>query len=391
VAVAGATWGSYSLSANDVGATLRVQVTASNSAGSASADSAPTAVVAPSFLPSPSATLTWAPPALSNPLTVQVQNSGQVCPSVTSPWQNPNQPWICYLDPTRDYVLNIDHRQESAGEIAAVVVTGGRNVVVVGGEITIPAPTNPSLNREGLVFHDQTGTVHLEGVWVNGDPLRCLVLDSSRAVFQVENFRCDGVSMYRENYSTNHSDTLVTWKSPREVRIDKFTGDHDGTGFALYGHQQADGSWTYPDKVVLKQTNIRNMSNSPCANFSRPLGHLYVRSWRQTRIEIDRMFVETGWGRASITNDCPEPGPTQWRVAEAWATYDGLTDYPKSQRTFGDGVSAGSYFEFTNPNYDNVWGVSGALARVDYGVPTGGDYVPLGAAGRNYTSPGYGG
>lgn len=388
LAVAGATQASYSLSANDVGATMKVQVTASNSAGSATATSTATGVVSASLVPVPTVSrLSWAPPALSNPVTVQVQDTGQACPSL--PNQNANQYWVCWLESGKDYVLRLHHRQLAAGQMTGLVVTGGRNVVLVGGEITIPAPTDPSLNREALVFHDQAGTVHVEGVWVNGYPLRCLVLDARDAVFQVENFRCDGVTMYRENDSTEHSNTLVTWRSPREIRIDKFTADHDGTGLSFYGYKQPDGSWSYPGKVVLKRTNIRNMSKSQCANFSKPLGHLYVSSWRQTRIEIDRMFAETGWGRATTTGDCPEPGPYHWKLAEAWSVHDGQTAYLKSQRVSGDGVSAGSYFEFTNPNYDNVWGISGALARVDYGVPTGGDYVPLGTAGSSYTSPGY--
>jgi hypothetical protein len=302
-----------------------------------------------------------------------------------------SQPWVCYLDPARDYVLRLDHRQEAAGRIGGLVVTGGRNVVIVGGRVTMAAPTDSSPERKALTFHDQTGVVHVEGVLVDGSPLQCLVLDSSRAIFQIENFRCEGVSIYRENFSTPHSDILLTWKSPPEIRIDKFTSDYDGTGLAFYGQRQGDGSWTYPGKVILKRTNIRNMSRSQCSNFSRPLGHMYVASRRQTRIEVDRMYAQTGWGRASTSADCPEPGSFQFKLWDGWATYSGTSDYPKSQRSSGDGVSAGSFFEFTNPSYDNVWGVNGALARVDYGVPSGGDFVPVGTAGTGYASPGYGG
>jgi hypothetical protein len=387
-AVAGATSTTYSLTANDVGATMVVQVTASNTAGSASAVSAPTSVVAALTSTPIGSTLTWAPPALSSPVTVQVQSNGQACPSLTSPAQDLSQPWVCYLDPTKDYVLKLGHRQE-AGKIPGLVVSGGRNVVILGGRVTIPAPADPSPERKGLTFHDQTGIVHVEGVLVDGSPLQCLVLNSAQAVFQIENFRCEGVSMYKENFSTAHSDIILTWKSPPEIRIDKFTSDYDGTGLAFYGQRRSDGSWTYPGKVVLKRTNIRNMTKSACSNFSKPLGHMYVASWRQTRIEVDRMFAETGWGRASTTTDCPNPGSFQFKLADGWATYNGTSDYPKTQRSSGDGLNTGSYFEFTNPTYDNVWGVGGAYARVDYGIPVGGDYVPAGLAGTGYTSPGY--
>jgi hypothetical protein len=387
-AVSGATTQSYALTANDVGATMVVQVTASNAGGSASAVSAPTAVVvALSPAPPSGPTLTWAPPALSSPVTVQIQSTGQAC-LLASPAQDLSQPWVCYLDPAKDYILKLGHRQE-AGRIPGLVVTGGRNVVILGGRVTIPAPADPSPERKGLTFHDQTGTVHVEGVLVDGSPLQCLVLNSAQAVFQIENVRCEGVSMYKENFSTPHSDIILTWKSPPEIRIDKFTSDYDGTGLAFYGQRRSDGSWTYPGKVVLKRTNIRNMTRSACSNFSKPLGHMYVASWRQTRIEVDRMFAETGWGRASITTDCPNPGSFQFKLADGWATFSGSSDYPKTQRSSGDGVSAGSYFEFTNPSYDNVWGVGGAFARIDYGIPAGSDYVPAGLAGTGYVSPGY--
>jgi hypothetical protein len=390
-ALTSATTQTYALTSADVGSTMRVDVTASNTGGSAIATSGASPVVASSSSTavSTSSGLTWAPPALSNPITVQIQDTGQACPSVTSPWQNPNQPWICYLDPTRDYILKLNHRQVAAGQIGGVVITGGRNVVIVGGWITLAAPTDATLERQGLTFHNQTGTVHVEGVLVDGWPRQCIVLDSAQATFQIENFRCEGVSMYNENFSTAHSDTLMTWKSPPLIRIDKFTADYDGTGFALYGSQQPDGSWTYPGTVIVKRTNIRTMSKSLCSNFSKPLSHMYVSSRRQTRIELNQFFAQTGWGRASITTDCPAPGSFQFTLPNAWATLDVENGYQKTQKSYGDGISAGSYFEFTNPTYDNVWGVNGAYARVDYGVPPGGDFVPSGVAGTSYTSPGY--
>jgi hypothetical protein len=389
--VSGATAQSYSLTSNDVGAEMRVQVTATNTSGSSTAVSDTTDPVTSTLTTPTSSKLTWAPPTLTNPITVKIENSGQVCPSVTSPWQNSNQPWVCYLDPAKDYILKVGHRQEAAGKIGGIVVNGGRNVAIIGGRITIALPTDANLERSGLVFHDQTGTVHVEGVLVDGWPLWCVVLNSARAVFQIQNFRCEGVSMYNENFATAHSDILMTWKSPPLIRIDMFTSDYDGTGLAFYGSRQADGSWTYPGTVILKRTNIRTMSKSPCSNFSKPLSHIYVSSRRQTRIEVDRFFAQTGWGRASITTDCPQPGSFQFTLPNGWATYNGTSDYPKTQKSYGDGLSAGSYFEFTNPSYDNIWGTGGAFARVDYGSPGGGDYVPPGIAGTSYTSPGYSG
>jgi hypothetical protein len=57
--VSGATAASYSLTSADVGSTMRVVVTATNSAGSASASSAATPAVAPAPAPGPTQTLNF--------------------------------------------------------------------------------------------------------------------------------------------------------------------------------------------------------------------------------------------------------------------------------------------------------------------------------------------
>jgi hypothetical protein len=390
VAVNGATAASYLLGSADVGSTIRAAVTASNSAGSATASSAATAVVAATTTSSTSTgSLTWAPPALSSPITVQVSNSGQACPGL--PNQNPYQPFICFLAAGQDYILKINHRTASATDPDGLVVTGGRNVVIIGGEITISAPSAATPERYGTVFHSQTGTVHVEGVLIDGYPANCFVLDAAAAIFQLENNRCSGIDMYMENFSNPHSDILRTWKSPSEVRIDGLTGEYDNTGLALYGQQQSNGSWTYPGHVVLKHVNLRNTpaNETQCSNYALPEGHDFVVSSLQTRVDIDQMYTETGWGRASNTTNCPAAGSFQFPLWGGWFTYNGQTQYTAGENKVGNGTSTGSYLQFTNPSADNIWGPSGAYATVNYGIPPGGDYVPTGVAGTGYTSPGY--
>lgn len=391
-AVSGANAQSYLLGSADVGSTLRVAVAASNSAGSATATSTVTAVVTATATSSTSTgSLTWAPPALTNPITVQVSNSGQACPGL--PNQNTFQPFICYLAAGQDYILKIGHRTASASDPDGLVVTGGNDVVIIGGEVTVPAPAAATPERYGFVFHSQTGTVHVEGVLTDGYPANCFVLDAAQAIFQLENDRCQGIDMYMENFSNPHSDVLRTWKSPSEVRIDRLTGEYDNTGLAFYGQQQSNGSWTYPGHVTLKHVNLRNTpgSETQCTNYTVAEGHDFVVSSLQTRIDIDQMYTETGWGRASNTTNCPAAGSFQFPLWGGWFTYNGQTQYTPSENQVGNGTSAGSYLQFTNPGADNIWGPNGAYATVNYGLPSGGDYVPAGLAGTGYTSPGYSG
>jgi len=339
-----------------------------------------------------SSLLTWAPPTLVNPITVPIQNTGLAAPSL--PGQNTSQPWVVYLAANTDYVLQIDHRQQPAGNIGGLSIVGGRNVVIIGGEMTIPDPgADSGLDRAGLVFHNQTSTVHVEGLLINGNPLYGIVLDSATAIFQVENVRVEGVYMWQENFSAPHSDAVITWVSPPEIRIDKLTGAHDNTGLAFYGNN---GNWsptTVPALVKLKRVNIRASVSTHCTNTTKSLAADWMVHEKQTRMELDQIYSETGWGRANITVSCPLPGPNQITLLNSWhqQSAGNNTEYTPSTTVFGNGISEGSYVDFTNPTGDNVYGVNGVNARVYYGVPPNGDFVPTGVAGTNYLSPGYGG
>src|SRR4029453_5451600 len=116
-------------------------------------------------------------------------------------------------------------------------------------------PDTNADRRTALVFHYQTGTVHVEGVHVYGDPLRGLVFDA-HTTFQIENFRCGGIKMWGEDFPTEHSDAFLTWQSPTALRFDRYTTDYDGTGFAMYRDLATTSD--FPGSVFLRRTNIRN-------------------------------------------------------------------------------------------------------------------------------------
>jgi hypothetical protein len=86
--IAGATTSSYLLALTDVGKTLRVIVEASNKNGTASAPSAPTAVIAPApAAPPPAPTPTAIAPANTSPPTIAGTGvSGQTLTSSTGTW-----------------------------------------------------------------------------------------------------------------------------------------------------------------------------------------------------------------------------------------------------------------------------------------------------------------
>ena len=307
--------------------------------------------------------LTWAPPPLSSPTYANIANTGLACP--TLPGQNAGQPWVIDLIAAGggDFVLTLDHRAES--NVGGLAIVGGNNVVIIGGEIEIGSmPDDESYRREAFVFHNQTGTVHVEGVHIYGQPLRPFVLNSSAAVFQIQNCRAEGVLLWGHDFNTAHSDVVLTWQAPAELRIDKFTSDYDVTGFALYenGHT-----------ATLKRVNLRN------ATF--PSGHNYLhRNENTVELFLEDFYTETGWGL-----DGTNLGPFQFTmfVGEGWTGTGG------ANTTFGDGISTGSYMQFTDPATDKVWSLDNIGGTVTYGIPPGGDYVKEADAGVGYSSPGY--
>jgi hypothetical protein len=378
--VAGATAQSYQLTANDVGAQMRVQVTASNTSGSATAVSAPTSVVTSSLSPTPGPGLTWAPPALSNPITVQVQNTGQACPSVTSPWQNPNQPSNCMLDTTKDYILEIGHRTDAGG----LVVRGGRNVVIIGGRIT-PQLTNNATDGRGLTFWNQTGTVHVEGVLIDGAGDGLLIF-APQATFQLENVRI-AVAAPSHNFSVNHPDVIQTWSGPAEMRIDRLTAVSDYQGFYWYRDTSVSGT-VLPGRVIQKRVNV--LTDPSQAGASATLHNVSYLNDPSIVFSCQDCWMQTGWQSTSYRRKLQDSVAGYYNAATNTYTmppyrvvgYDGqIVTGPAANDV---GRRQGDYIEWLG--IANLTGF-----RWYWGLPPAGDFVPAGLAGAGYTSPGYGG
>ena len=83
------------------------------------------------------AKVAWAPPRVVDPITIHVPDTGSI--QGRGRW-----PHVVTMDPRRDYIVKIGHRRQAGG----VVLDGGRNVVVVGGRITIPRMSVPASASE---------------------------------------------------------------------------------------------------------------------------------------------------------------------------------------------------------------------------------------------------
>lgn len=155
--------------------------------------------------PAPSQRLRWAPPALTNPTTVDLSTLASV----------PK------LDPAKDYILRLP--PAAAWRSAnGLVIEGGRNVVCIGGLVDV---TGAGGVRRAAYFKSNSGTVHLEGVRfraVGGDFTEGIDNASPGSTVQIENVWIDGLCSGSQ--ATNHADILQTWNGPKTLRVDGLKG-----------------------------------------------------------------------------------------------------------------------------------------------------------------------
>ncbi len=197
--------------------------------------------------------LSWAPPVLDNPATVQAAAATADAGRRT-----------LRLDTGRDYrvVLPADTPLGSA-----LTIEGGRNVVLVGGEIRIPAGAPDAVRRRPLYLHGTRKTVHVEGLLISTDGVIEEGVDvdlrdasgivDPESVVQIQNVRVERI---RWDGGTHHPDLLQTWGGPMELRIDGFTGTTEYQGMFLHPQQYA--GVPAPRRFTLRRVNITGVGTA---------------------------------------------------------------------------------------------------------------------------------
>ncbi|HCE43137.1 MAG TPA: hypothetical protein DET40_06295 [Lentisphaeria bacterium] len=253
--------------------------------------------------------LSWAPPSMEKPATVEVSNENR----------------DLKLDKEKDYIIKMPATPLSAD--GGLSIYGGRNVVLVGGEIRHDAPLKEgqsALTRRGIYIKGSTGTVHIEGLWITGENLaEGFNIDlRDNNILQIQNVRVDTVHGSREGH---HADVIQTWAGPSELRIDRLTGSTTYQGFFLLPNQHFKGP--APKLFDLRRINLKDG------------GYLL---WQGSEFPL--------------------------RTEDVWAD-------PVPGRSWPDLVLW--------PKGSSVW------KDVKQGAPPAGDFVPAGVAGIKYVSPGY--
>ena len=272
-----------------------------------------------------SSKLRWPAPTLTAPTTIAVAQGDQ---SLT-------------LDKTKDYILNLG----GAVHQGALWINGGRNVVVKGGTIALPAS---STRNTAMNIVNSAGTVHVEGVLFDGSAreMDAVQITAPAATVQLENIRAVGIA---GTFATNHSDVVQPWGGVAKLRIDHMTADSNYQGI-----------FTRPDQGAIGSVELQNVDLAfNNAKATSAGGYLL---WMTT----DCAMAPTTLSNVYIT---PRLG-TSLGSAVWPATNDASCPSKLSSNTV------------TFPKLPVTGGVIG-------GAPPAGPFVPAGKAGIAYVSPGY--
>ena len=281
--------------------------------------------------------LTWAPPALSNPVVYRV--SGTTTSITAAPGQ----------DSVVRFTGPVNRRLD---------LQGGRNWVIVGGEINIDRPWEKLEDRNAIHVNDATGVVHIEGVLMHGayinDGIKAC---APGAVLQIEN---DRIVDLRGTAAGYHADVIQPYCGFRELRVDGLTGSSQFQGLMFKADR---GSW--------RTTTLR-------------------------RVNLVGIAPQDGYPINVVTGCCNEDSNSYVTGPISLSDVYVSPDVSHHDGTLSGNICPAASFTLetdpaTGREYaEHKTGVSPQITgRVWKGRPAWGDYVPDGVAGVGYVAPPY--
>jgi hypothetical protein len=274
--------------------------------------------------------LSWAPPQLSDPEIITVPDTnGRVV-----------------MDRSKDFIVDVGHLRACGG----LRLEGGRNVVVIGGRVTIPGVCGSAFDRTAIKLVANRGTVHLEGILIDGPYTHDgIVTLAPEAALQVENIRIDSVQTRNEG----HPDCLQTQRGLGGLRVDRFTCTTQLQGFFL---SVVEGS----------QVGLSNIRNTNI--IGAPGKHMFFQASPDIPVSLSNVWLHTD---------------------EPWASF-GFLVYPQRNGLTYAGNYEPRRRSVVSADGKRLWFVGSNIKGSIYkGRPRRGDFVPAGVAGAAYLSPGY--
>jgi hypothetical protein len=174
--------------------------------------------------PVSSAALKFSPPALVNPVTMAF----------------PEGAASVVLDTTKDYVLTLPSGR-ALKNTHGLTITGGRNVVVIGGTVDVGDGVTGIRRAAYLSKATPAGTTYIEGVRfissTQGSLTEGIDLASPGARVVLQNVAIG--SPLAGSYATNHADAIQAWGGPAVLEVDGFTATTGYQGFFLLPNQHS--------------------------------------------------------------------------------------------------------------------------------------------------------
>ncbi len=287
--------------------------------------------------------LKWPPPVLVNPVTVAIM-PGDV---------------NIHVPGARDCVL----QWPRARHVGHVQISGCHNLVSIGGWNTIPdgpdhsnAPPSRILEISAI-----TGVAHVEGLLGDasgGGMSDCITIAAPAAVVQIENVRCDGIFGFYDQF---HADCIQPFGGVKALRIYDFTCRTGYQGLSIWPVGGSPLGWT----ADLQRVNVISIGPAVYGGHNSG-GYLY---WPCATAQCANV------GRTVLCDVYLQPRPAMAFSTTVYSTVGGQIAHPAA-------LVAGAAPVISFPGLP----IDG---HVTQGSPPAGDYVPVGAAGPDYVSPGY--
>lgn len=274
----------------------------------------------------------WTSPQLDDPTTVSLDAG----------------PTYTLLDRGNDYIIDLPDEVK----VGHTMIEGGRNIVIRGGHVTVPSDGRTDAERRGIYIKNATGTVHIEGIAIDGLESRGfdgISISAPEAIVQIVNVRVTGITGRFDGF---HGDVVQPFGGVRELRIDHLSGTSNYQGLYLTETSGAIGS-----------ADIRNVNLSYEANRYDETTYLL---W----LPVNPSSCETY--PVVLKNVYMSPRPGQ-QVA-------GFAVWPNTDQPAG----CTAVETARGVAWPSLPEIDGSVAA---GAPPGGDFVVEGSVGLRYDLP----
>ena len=283
------------------------------------------------------ATLIWAPPVLTNPTTIDVKSGWIPTYSTSAPARITSS------------------RCRRLSTLGTIQINGGHNVVLIGGQITVPSTANQTDNGKdntdtAIYVKGSTGTVHIEGMLINGQGNTMFDgIDVNAPQATVVSRKCPHDRALGQLYY-EHADAIQTWGGVKSLRVDDFTADGDYQGLMVKPDIGSIGSALFRDVDLTADAWPASLANKSsgggimvwlttgtCTTTPMSLDHVYVNNLTN-RIPTGN----TVWPATNSTTACPAK---QTGNAVSWPGLPSIRGSvifgaPRPARSFRRGLSA---------------------------------------------------